>query len=49
IFSYPLRSKGDGDYEIVQGIELNDFSQEKIRATRDELEMEREAVKEMLS
>ena len=49
IFSYPLRSKGDGDYEIVQGIELNEFSQEKIRATRDELEMEREAVKEMLS
>ena len=49
IFSYPLRSKGNGDYEIVQGIELNEFSQEKIRATRDELEMEREAVKEMLS
>ena len=49
IFSYPLRSKGNGDYEIVQGIELNEFSQEKIRATRDELEMEREAVKKMLS
>jgi len=49
IFSYPLRSKGDGDYEIVQGIELNEFSQGKIRATRDELEMEREAVKGMLS
>ena len=49
IFSFPLRSKGDGDYEIVQGLELNDFSKEKIQATSSELEMEREAVKEMLS
>ena len=49
IFSFPLRSKGDGDYEIVQGLELNDFSKEKIQATSSELEMERDAVKEMLS
>ena len=48
IFSFPLRSKGDGDYEIVQGLELNEFSQGKIQATREELEMERDAVKEML-
>ena len=49
IFSYPLRSSGNGDYEVVQGIELDEFSQKKIQATRDELEMEREAVKEMLN
>ena len=49
IFSFPLRSKGDGAYEIVQGLELNDFSKEKIKATSTELEMERDAVKEMLS
>ena len=49
IFSYPLRSSGDGDYEVVQGIELDEFSQQKIQATREELEMEREAVKEMLN
>ena len=49
IFSFPLRSKGTGDYEIVQGLELNDFSKEKIQATSSELEMERDAVKEMLS
>ena len=49
IFSFPLRSKGDGDYEIVQGLELNDFSKEKIQATSSELQMERDAVKEMLS
>ena len=48
IFSYPLRSSGNGVPEVVQGIELNEFSQEKIQATRSELEMEREAVKEML-
>ena len=33
IFSFPLRSKGGGDYEIVKGLELNDFSKEKIQAT----------------
>ncbi len=49
IFSFPLRSKGTGDYEIVQGLELNEFSKEKIQATSSELEMERDAVKEMLS
>ena len=49
IFSYPLRSSGQGDYEVVQGIELDEFSQQKIQATREELEMEREAVKEMLN
>ena len=49
IFSYPLRSSGNGDYEVVQGIELDEFSQQKIQATREELEMEREAVKEMLN
>jgi len=49
IFSYPLRSSGNGDYEVVQDIELDKFSQQKIQATMEELEMEREAVKEMLN
>ena len=49
IFSFPLQGKGGGDYEIVKGLELNDFSKEKIQATNSELEMERDAVKEMLS
>ena len=49
IFSYPLRSSGNGDYEVVQGIALDEFSQQKIQATKEELEMEREAVKEMLN
>ena len=49
IFSYPLRSSGQGAYEVVQGIELDEFSQHKIQVTREELEIEREAVKEMLN
>ena len=49
IFSYPLISSGNGDYEVVQGIGLDEFSQQKIQATREELEMERDAVKEMLN
>ena len=48
IFSYPLRSAGSNQWSIVQGVELNEFGQEKVTATRQELEMERDAVKEML-
>ncbi len=49
IFSYPLSSKGDGNYKIVNGLEFNKFSQEKIEATKSELEMEREAIKDLLN
>ena len=48
IFSYPLFSLGEGNYKIVDGLEFNKFSQVKIEATKSELEMEREAVKDML-
>ena len=48
LFSYPLRSNGES-YEIVQGIELNDFAQGKLDITRKELEEERDAVKSMLN
>ena len=48
IFSYPLRSKGQDFYSIVDGLELNKFSQEKIEATKCELEMELETVKDLL-
>ncbi len=49
IFSYPLRSSGNCDFEVVQGINLNELSQQKIKATHEELEMEREIVNEMLN
>ncbi len=48
ICSFPVTCSG-GDYEVVQGIELTDFSREKIQASVDELKEEREAVKDLLS
>jgi malate dehydrogenase len=48
ICSFPCTCSG-GDYEVVEGIELNDFSRSKIEATVNELKEEREAVKGLLS
>ena len=47
IFSFPLRSDGEG-YSIVQGLELNDFSREKVEITVKELDGEKDAVRELL-
>ncbi|MBF0287507.1 MAG: malate dehydrogenase [SAR324 cluster bacterium] len=47
VFGYPIRSNGSS-YEIVQGVELNDFGKEKFNATQAELEEERAAVQDML-
>ena len=44
ISSFPCRVK-DGKYEIVQGLELNDFSRERIMASAARLESERDQVK----
>ncbi len=49
ISSFPLRSDGVGGWEIVQGLERNDFLEERIAATAAELEQERELVKDLLS
>lgn len=46
MFSYPIRTNGT-QWEIVQGVPLNDFSQTKIKATEAELNEERAAVKEL--
>ena len=48
MFSYPLKSLGNYEYEVVQSLELNEFGQQKVQATREELEMEREAVSDMM-
>ncbi|MBU3070462.1 malate dehydrogenase [Aestuariicella sp. G3-2] len=47
IYGYPCVCK-DGDWEIVQGIELNDFSKTKMQATEQELKEERDAVADLL-
>jgi malate dehydrogenase len=44
--SFPLRLSGGG-YEIVEGLEVGDFSQSKIDATVAELKEERDAVREL--
>ncbi|MBB5934770.1 malate dehydrogenase [Streptomyces zagrosensis] len=44
ISSFPVTTK-DGTYEIVQGLEINDFSRTRIDASVKELEEEREAVR----
>jgi malate dehydrogenase len=46
ISSFPVTCAG-GAYEIVQGLDLNEFSQARVRATVDELIEERDAVREL--
>ena len=47
IYSYPCRCK-NGDYEIVQGLDIDAFSREKMDATDRELREERAAVENLL-
>ncbi len=47
IYSYPVRCK-DGGYEIVQGLEISDFSRERMAATEVELREERAAIESLL-
>ncbi len=46
IFSFPSRVN-NGNFEVVTGIEHNEYGQEKLQATLDELRHERDAVKEL--
>ncbi len=48
IFSFPVRSDGQGNWEIVQGQELSDFAREKIAATAAELKEERAVIADLL-
>lgn len=48
IFSYPVRCDGQGNYEIVQDLQLNDFAKKKIQITEAQLKEEREVVKALL-
>ena len=47
IYSYPVRCSG-GNYEIVQGLEISDFSRERMDATEAELREERAAIEHLL-
>ena len=47
ISSFPVTCSG-GDWQIVQGVDINDFSREKMDATARELAEERDAVAHLL-
>ncbi len=48
IYSFPLRSDGQGGYEIVTGLELTDYAVGKLKASEEELVDERGAVTDLL-
>jgi malate dehydrogenase len=47
IYGYPVTCT-NGDYEIVQGLSINDFSRQRMDATHKELLEERDGVKELI-
>lgn len=48
VYGYPVTCK-NGTYEIVQGLEINDFSRARMDATEQELREERAAVEALFS
>lgn len=47
IYSFPCICR-DGDYEVVQGLDIDDFSRERMDASESELREERAAVEDLL-
>ncbi len=47
IYGYPVTCK-DGDYQIAQGLSINDFSRARMDATHKELLEERDGVKDLI-
>jgi len=48
VFGYPCKSSGKGDYAIVEGLKLDEFGQQKFKATLQELLEEKDAVKDLI-
>ena len=48
IYGFPCICSGGGKYEIVKGLDIDEFSKGKMMATLKELEEERDAVKALL-
>ncbi|MBI2603252.1 MAG: malate dehydrogenase [Deltaproteobacteria bacterium] len=49
VFSFPVRTKENGTYEIDQTFKLSQFAKEKIKTSTDELLQERELIKDLLA
>ena len=47
VYSYPCVCK-DGDFEVVQGLEIDEFSRGRMDATDKELREERAAIEHLL-
>jgi malate dehydrogenase len=47
IYGFPVTIK-NGDYQIVQGLQINDFSRQRMDATHKELLEERDGVKDLI-
>ncbi|MFQ5761384.1 MAG: malate dehydrogenase, partial [Acidiferrobacterales bacterium] len=47
IYSFPV-TISNGKYQVVQGLDIDDFSRERMRATEQELVEERDAVRHLL-
>lgn len=48
VFGYPCRSDGNSNYTVVGGVKLDAYGQDKFQKTLQELQEERDAVKELL-
>jgi malate dehydrogenase len=48
VFGYPCKTNGKGDFEVVDGLKLDAFGQDRFQKTLKELEEERDAVKELI-
>jgi len=47
MYSFPVTCR-DGDYRIVEGLDISDFSRERMHKTQQELEEERDTIKHLL-
>jgi malate dehydrogenase len=48
VFGYPCRADGKGNFQVVDGLKLDAFGQQKLQVSLKELEEEKDAVKDML-
>lgn len=48
VFGYPCTSTGNGDYKVVEGLQLDAFGKQKFDATLKQLLEEKEAVKDLI-
>ena len=48
VFSFPCRSDGRGNYQIVEGLDLSAYARQKLEVTANELIGERNDVSELL-